>query len=125
MAQVLPGCIIMTDNRIKIPIDQLLKTYLAEDNSTNDLLYSDYSRITNKLYADTHGYKFVESDLTNYSHEDRGAPWFKLLVSKQQVECCCQWALCDPLTPLSCTVLSAVRMHACHIRNVSCSTSAH
>lgn len=113
----LPGCILYVDDRritawhVRIPATDKETMADSSDASSNDtgssapashnymeengeaIPYWVASKIINRSYASRHGYRFAAMDPSKYK-QDRHASWFKILFLRDQLSCCCQWALC-------------------------------
>lgn len=47
----------------------------------------------NSIYAQRHGYKFIHQGSGAYGKLDKHMSWMKLQMIRDQLECCCQFAL--------------------------------
>lgn len=66
------------------------------DIRTQDAQRMQYYEATlhiNSIYAQRHGYKFIHQGSGAYGKLDKHMSWMKLQMIRDQLECCCQFAL--------------------------------
>ncbi|CAI5944378.1 unnamed protein product [Closterium sp. NIES-64] len=86
----LPGCILQSDSRQARDYVEAAGYDYFERNGRS-LPFWMASKAINQLYANRHGYRYVNQDTREYN-ETRHPSWLKLLFIRDQLRCCCAWA---------------------------------
>ncbi|GJP34069.1 hypothetical protein CLOM_g18539 [Closterium sp. NIES-68] len=87
----LPGCILQSDSRQASDYVEAAGYDYFEKNG-RALPFWMASKAINQLYARRHGYRYVNQDTREYN-KTRHPSWLKLLFLRDQLRCCCAWAL--------------------------------
>ncbi|GAQ84083.1 hypothetical protein KFL_001750200 [Klebsormidium nitens] len=92
----LPGCILMMDHRFGWNEDDFEGSKDGPSGAFEkwgrEIEYHRPSRFVNWMYAMRHGYRFASGNATMYK-KDRHPSWLKVAYMRDQLKCCCKWAM--------------------------------
>lgn len=92
----LPGCILMMDHRFGWNEDDFEGSKDgpsgAFEKRGREVEYHRPTRFVNWMYAMRHGYRFASGNATMYK-KDRHPAWLKVAYMRDQLKCCCKWAM--------------------------------